>query len=299
MVTVADLRTELIQLGLTAEEANSIKGKQELLNTIEKLKLSNIDNVGLTLENVLEGNTTVSDLKSKIFETNLCVYNGENLDMAETSTPETEVETKEIGYFDEEWSDYVLSLLTDKEKENEVPKINGLRRLTEQLLGQIVNTKPISLINGVCIYEVQILWQRNSLGHIDNQYATLRTYGGIGSANEGNTDGEYSKYAEAVAETRAEGRALRKALRLNCLFAEEMAKKNSKDKAEVDEFKTNEKVSSTSVALIKSLCDRLNVKIDDYTGGRQLESITRGEASEIIALLNQIQTGRVNPNETK
>ena len=120
-------------------------------------------------------------------------------------------------------------------------------------------------------------------------------------------------YPVATACTRAEGRVLRKALKLKCLAAEEVTRKNLKVAAK--ELRTTEPVtgeapkiiSDKQMNLIQSRCDAMNIDIIKFIN---LESnkkyvnldqamekrsgLSMNEASNLIKLL----TGnyKVNPN---
>ena len=54
----------------------------------------------------------------------------------------------------------------------------------------------------------------------------LRSYAEVSDCWHGNTDDLFCAHPAATASTRAEGRALRKALKIRCLAAEELAKKD-------------------------------------------------------------------------
>ena len=125
---------------------------------------------------------------------------------------------------DPEWNDYVLSLFDESELYDSRPLCAGLRRVAELLLGEIVISRPTQVFppkedNGIGRATViwEIVFQNGS------------TFSDVADCWEGNTDDTFCVFNTATAATRAEGRALRKALRLKTVAAEEMTKKNTAD----------------------------------------------------------------------
>lgn len=126
---------------------------------------------------------------------------------------------------DPAWTDYVLSRLTDDEMFDGNPKTSGLRRIAVELLGSIVenSTHVIqvpTLINGFWATvesKVVIEWKKDTY---DGMPST-RIFTGLADVYNGNTKPEYVRFPCSVAETRAEGRALRKALHLQRVVAAE------------------------------------------------------------------------------
>lgn len=124
---------------------------------------------------------------------------------------------------DPEWNDYVLNQLRQTEKDSEGhPTVFGLRRLVETILGDIIYSCPENLIGAETsnqmrasvIHRVRIRW--------NDDPDDVREFGAAADVYTGNTDQEFARYAAATADTRAEARALRKALKLKAVAAEEI-----------------------------------------------------------------------------
>ena len=123
---------------------------------------------------------------------------------------------------DPQWNDYVMSMFTDKEMYNGNPLVNGLRRVAEVVLGPIVYSGPTQVFPP----------QRDDHHGRATVVFTVEFQNGmrfseVADCWEGNTDDMFCAYAIATASTRAEGRALRKALRIKAVAAEEMTKKDT------------------------------------------------------------------------
>lgn len=121
-----------------------------------------------------------------------------------------------------EWTDYVLAQLREDEKDPKGnPNIDGLRRSVEDLLGEIINSIPDKMEGATTANGM-----RATVSHIvtiawNNDRKDQRSFGAVADVYSGNTDEEFARYAAATADTRAEARALRKALRLKKIVASE------------------------------------------------------------------------------
>ena len=123
---------------------------------------------------------------------------------------------------DPKWNDYVLGHFADNEMFDGRPLCAGLRRVAELLLGKIVSSRPTQIYaptSGDEIGRATVVWE------IVFQDGSL--FSDVADAWEGNTDDTFCVFNTATAATRAEGRALRKALRLRVVAAEEITKKNT------------------------------------------------------------------------
>ena len=120
------------------------------------------------------------------------------------------------------WNDYVMSKFTEKELYDGNPLVNGLRRVAELVIGPIVYSGPTQVFppqrddhhgRATVVFTVE--------------FENGMRYSEVADCWEGNTDDMFCAYAIATASTRAEGRALRKALRIRAVAAEEMTKKDT------------------------------------------------------------------------
>lgn len=154
-----------------------------------------------------------------------------------------------------EWSDYVMKHFTPDELVNGHPKVDGLRRVTELLLGPVVQgmvrviegPKQINNWTAVCEYTVTI----ESV--YESDYGKIRVFNSAADAGPHNSDKQFSKFPTALAETRARGRAYREALRLNKCAAEELVK------VPVDEAEERGVISKGQTTFIDMMCQRMNL----------------------------------------
>lgn len=166
---------------------------------------------------------------------------------------------------DYEWSDYVLKHLHEDEFFKGNPTVDGLRRIVPLLLGPILSDTttvvqtptPDNNHRATVVCEITI-----------GGYEQV-CFSGAADVYRGNIDKEYARYPVATAETRAEGRALRKALRLRkVIAAEEITTEPFED--EIQNITLNQR------SVIDRLCNRLDINVKKYVnnGIQQYDKIT-------------------------
>lgn len=268
--SVTELREMLVKSGkMTQEEADNIKGKSKLVEAV------------LGLEESTE----------PVFEmpTELPVANEVNVGVVVEPTPT-----------DPGWNEFVMSQFTKDELYNDNPKLNGLRRVTEKLIGKIVSSGPVVLNAATeidhpgrasVIYKVEIVdFFNNSL-----------FFSAVGGSFLGNTNDEYGVYPECMAENRAEARALRRALRLSNVSADEVTDKNTKDiiKAALiakngtdGEWKESELISEPQTIFLNKKTTALGLDLTKFlfdNGHPDIKTISRGDALKLIDILNKME----------
>lgn len=267
--SVQELREMLVKSGkYSQEDADNIKGKSKLVEAV------------LGLEETTE----------PIFEmpTQSPVVNEVAVSTDPTPT-------------DSGWNEFVMSQFTKDELYNDNPKLNGLRRVTEKLIGKIVSSGPVVLNaaqdidhpgRASVIYRVEI---------VDFFNNTL-FFSAVGGSYLGNTNDEYGVYPECMAENRAEARALRRALRLSNVSADEITDKNTKDivKAAViakngtdGEWKENELISEPQTIFLNKKTAALGLDLTKFlfdNGHPDIKTISRGDALKLIDILNKMET---------
>jgi hypothetical protein len=212
-----------------------------------------------------------------------------------------------------EWHDYVMSKFTDNElveiNGERYPNCYGLRRVVELLIGDIVESKPTNLImspdsNGntpgrvTCIYEVAIR---------DHDTGALKKYGDVAEVFSLNCDDLFLAYPAATAVTRAEGRCLRKLLKVRCVAAEELTRNKNVGEAvravinttptNGEYQETNEPLTGIQIKAIKSRCAALDIDEMKFVNSGQnkyakIEDIQKKVAIKMIGLLNDYQNNK-------
>ena len=209
---------------------------------------------------------------------------------------------KKMFYLSIDWHNFVISILDESEMFDGYPKADGLRRISELLLGDILESKPTEIfpVNGNSLgratvaYSIKFKWWDNS----------ERTYSDVADVfndgQYGNINDEFISFALATASTRAEGRALRKALKLKICTAEEISDKvktaNKPKQTSNNEIKVDSVISEKQIMFLNKICKQLNVNVLNLinSNGRRYEridTITKKEASKYIDLLQCMNRG--------
>lgn len=278
--TVDELRAKLVSLGMTAEEANSIKGKGALKDMIENLE-------GLQNANV------------------------EETEILETGVPPglTEIiETKPPSYDSPEWEPYVMSKFQASElAEGKHPKLPGLRRVANLLLGDVVFSAPTKVDTvllpdapGRCsvVYTIRIMWKFGM--HLP--YDDIREFAALGGSWHGNTDDMFAVFPEAIAEARAEARAYRKALQLSVVGADELTRKDTAEitrsvveKVVIPSAEPPKKITNNQINSIKNISGRLGIDVTKFInmGSKKydaIEDVSYEVATKMIGQLSRYQS---------
>lgn len=232
-----------------------------------------------------------------VFDTNTVVDVVEGV--ADPDTP---------SQFSPEWNDYVMSkFLSDELIEingDKYPNCYGLRRVTEELIGDIVESKPVNIIvsddaNGtnpgrvICQYEVTVLLNNGN----------LKTVGDVAEVFSLNCDDLFLAYPAATAVTRAEGRCLRKILKLKCVAAEEITRNKDVAKAVQQvikssptdgNYKEEDPISAAQINLLVNKCKEMSIDMMKYINigekkYTKIEEVSKRTAINMIKLLNEYQ----------
>jgi hypothetical protein len=278
--SVQELRKMLVESGkYSQEEADNIKGKSKLVEAV----------FAINGENEQDDSDMFTKLLGSVEK-----HNNSLLEEPEIQTHSDMPDINGTG-----WHDYVMSQFAEGELEDgKYPNLFGLRRVAEVLLGPVIQSGPTHIVapssettpgRATCVYTVVFDW---------NNSGTERAFSAVGGAYPGNTDDTYAIFPEAIAEARAEGRALRKALKLRVIAAEESPKLiHKKEVVEVvstGENKDSDNITAVQLVFVRQKCKEMNIELDKLMekcfSGKKLEEITRGQGKELIELLNKYQT---------
>ena len=196
-------------------------------------------------------------------------------------------EDKRPQEYDPEWSEYLLDQLSDSELINGAPTVDGLRRITEKCFGEIVESKsdivetPTSQNN-----------QRCTIRHT----LTINKYGsGQTISVDGCVDVLYHKtpypfkdHLVATADTRAEGKALRRALKIRVVTAEELQNEDEAEALSADEL-----INDQQVLALNQLCKRLDISVVPFVTAeykvKKINELRNLEGRLLISKLSDLQ----------
>lgn len=198
---------------------------------------------------------------------------------------------------DIEWTDYVLSLLSEDEKIAGNPTTDGLRRIFEKALNCRVlesitkvaqspepnNEKRATVVHTISYY-------LNDGPH-DSPHLNRVSVDGAADVYWGNCDKIYRNHPVAVAETRAEGRALRRALRLRKVVAAEEIAKDIEDNPDENSVS---KISNNQINFIDVMSKRLNINVIGLMdtlaiSSDNIDNISHDDAVLLIKELTKLQ----------
>jgi hypothetical protein len=169
---------------------------------------------------------------------------------------------------DPEWSDHVIGLLLDDEKIKGNPTTDGLRRIFEVALNCVIIDSSSDVVQSPDPNNEKRATVVHSLTYILNDEALtpetkLRHVNGAADVYWGNCDKIYRNHPVAVAETRAEGRALRRGLRLKKVVAAEELAENIEDDVMGDNVS---RISDNQINFMDVLSQRLNINMIEMFG---------------------------------
>ena len=218
-------------------------------------------------------------------------------EVEETFEGEDRIEQQDSpSIFSEEWPDYVMSHFQSNELIDGNPICAGLRRVAELLLGDIVQSGPTEVFpamdsdgpgRATVVFSVTFNWMNSG---------SLKTFSEVADVWHGNTDDLFCAHPVATASTRAEGRALRKALKIRCLAAEELAKKDIVEIVQQTVASAGEdiRISQQQIQFIDTRCKQLDIDVVKFinigeNNYASINDIDKDCAKLMIKYLNNYQ----------
>jgi|TARA_R100000005_G_scaffold95965_1_gene79802 hypothetical protein len=185
-----------------------------------------------------------------------------------------EVETEKIvGPESPNWSEYVLDQMDDSELKDGNPTVDGLRRVTERIYGEIIQSTS-DIVNydasrGVCAVKHTLAIQKYSTD-------AIITIDGCVDVKFQNIPYPFNQHLVATADTRAEGKALRRALKLRVVTAEEM-----QDTSADDVLASEEDITDQQILAINQMCKRLDISLVDLVKSTSAKTKSIREVSNL------------------
>jgi len=278
-MNVDKLRTELLEMGESEE-------------SVAKMKKSDLTKRYLELMN-----------KQPIAN---CDFDFEAEEKCEGQPARTLQEAIGAPYGSSEWQDYIMAQFREDELVDGCPKCNGMRRIAQLVLGDIISSKPVQVFvvgheprTVTVAYEIVFDWKLNTVvdyGNIMNMGGDTRVFGGLADCTEEKT--VYGRHPAATAESKAEARALRKALALNVVTAEE--KLTGADE-EMPRAKDSAQITKALAGVLKAKMSALKLDADTTlkefaqsvgTDCRSVDTMSMEEGRKMLAHLNKIQQSK-------
>lgn len=197
---------------------------------------------------------------------------------------------------DENWYDFLIDNLYENELVDGNPTVDGLRRLTEKFFGEIIESKSnvvdtdhdgsglrCTIKHTLCIKK----YRTNSLitveACIDVDYRSLPH--------------PFNKHVVATADTRAEGKALRRALKLRVVTAEEVQIQKTED-----EVFSSESINDQQIVAIGAICRKYNINVEKavksvYNNVTSIKQLSNLEAASLMDKITSYQRDKSVPEE--
>jgi len=214
---------------------------------------------------------------------------------------------KKVSPNDLDWTDHVLGLLSEDEKIMGNPTTDGLRRIFELALNCTILNAESTVVQSPSTENERRATVVHSVSYILNdegvpQELKYRSASGAADVYWGNCDKIYRNHPVAVAETRAEGRALRRALKLRKVVAAEEISKEA-DTEHLDESNLN-KINKSQINFIDVFGKRLNINIKELLKklnlvDKKINLLSHDEAVTVIKNLSEYQQTNTIEEEIK
>jgi hypothetical protein len=187
-------------------------------------------------------------------------------------------------------------MLGDDEKISGNPTTDGLRRVLEKALNCRMIQSTSDVVQSPSPENEKRATVVHTLVYLVNQTDIAVTVSGAADVFWGNCDKIYRNYPVAVAETRAEGRALRRALRLRKVVAAEELAANIEDHPDADSVS---KISINQINFIDVIAQRLNINAVSLIKSLDIKetnvyNISHEEAVKVIQQLTSYQQNMSN-----
>ena len=187
---------------------------------------------------------------------------------------------------DSGWSEHVLDHLDDHELRDGNPTVDGLRRVTEEVFGDIlVSSSHIyshDASRGFCTVKHTLQIRKHATGDVI-------TVDGCVDVNRGNIPHPFNQHLVATADTRAEGKAIRRALKIRVVTAEEMQNSD-----EDDLLAAEENITDQQILAINQMCKRLDVDLEKSAkiacaGAESVRSLSNLQGRVFLTSLSDYQ----------
>lgn len=235
-----------------------------------------IDDTGVEVNSMLpdakeeKGGTKIQDFSNRVSDTKI----------------ETDEEHDPPTPRDPEWTQYVLGKFLPDEVDGQNPRVEGLRRVASELVGELIE-EGCDLI-AVPTEENRFRACAKAWGVFVTPEGIQKRFEALADAHGDNCFEDYATYLVAMADTRAKGRMYRNAL---CLRRVVSAEEVSKTMAMVSDVQPGGKIHAGQITMLRMISERhdfsitevldtLGIKheLNEQTGDVNLQSLSYEDA---------------------
>lgn len=280
---VADIRNELIGMGMSEEEVMALKPKSVLVETRDKMlqEISEVSEMDVEEEEeytpvyqeveeleTLDGDEEDPDEYVPDYDDNEILVSEEENDL-DISNRIKEAGNVQLG--DKNWQDKIMAMFNEdelidnpKDKDDKLPCLAGLSRVGHLMFNVVYSgVKSIStgLINNhpscTVVYQVDIQDMDES-----GLPVGIKTYTAAADAWSGSMNPGFDEYPAAIAESRAEARVWKKMLHLrNKPSYEEVSNKLDGIGSIFDDIPVPGMINDNQIAAIEAKCDQFDIDV--------------------------------------
>jgi hypothetical protein len=197
---------------------------------------------------------------------------------------------------DKEWTQYVLGKFMDDEVDGQNPRVEGLRRVAGELIGEVIE-EGCDLVAPPC--------EENRFRACVKAWAVFLTEEGrekrfeaLADAHSDNCFESYATYLVAMADTRAKGRVFRNALMLRRVVAAEEVNKTMATAEDVQQGGSIHTGQLTMIRImaernkfsISDILDKLSIayEVSDKTGDVNLKELSYDDALNVTKTMREM-----------
>ena len=295
-----EIEQELLQLGYSEEDLTDSVGKKlKLPVLVEKLQDHRQGEEGLSvLSEVVDDGDVGVEVKQDAEE-----VKDEVDDVARRETFAASDDDEDLAIpcappkqSDPEWTQYVLGKFLPDEMDGKNPRVEGLRRVACDLVGELIE-EGCDLVAAPC-EDNRFRACVKAWGVFLKPDGTTRTFEALADAHGDNCQEDYATYLVAMADTRAKGRVFRNALGLRRVVA---AEEVSKTVALASDVQAGGSIHTGQISLIRMMSDRhgfnlaeifeglcIKHELDDNTADVNLKKVVYEDALAVVKRMREL-----------
>ena len=214
---------------------------------------------------------------------------------------DTEID-QQLSPSDAGWTQFVLGKFLDDEVDGKNPRVEGLRRVAGELVGELIE-EGCDLVASPT-EENRLRACVKAWGVFRRPDQTTVRFEALADAHSENCYEDYATYLVAMADTRAKGRMFRNALHLRRVVAAEEVSKTVGTAADVQQ---GGPIHTSQISMIRIMSDRnkfdieevlkelcIEYKLNDQTGDVNLQSLCYEDALAVSKKMREMKEAKEN-----